>query len=104
MENKSGFAITDKKGFHITFNNGYNLSVQFGYGNYCDNKNNREANPYSKSREEKNIFSSNAEISIWKNNSENFCTKEFGFKDDVAGYITPDELATLIEKIVRKLK
>ena len=92
---KGEFSINQHKGFTLKFKNGYYLSVQFGPGNYCQNYNEAFSNPAKADA----WRSENAEIAIWKEGEDGFRTKEFGFIDDVEGYLLPDEVAKLITKI-----
>lgn len=89
--------ITQSKGIHITFENGYQVSVQFGYGNYCENRNNREI-------QGEDAKSKDAEIAIFKN--DNWATKEVWKElyneelyDDVEGYLEANKIAELLYKV-----
>lgn len=88
------FEITQGKGFKITFSNGITVSVQFGYGNFCDNRDNRTM-CFGEIPEKCN--SSNAEIAVWDNDGR-WITRYFvpDLYDDVIGYVTPDEVANII--------
>jgi len=86
------FNIVHNKGFHITLKNGWTVSVQFGWGNYCDNYNN-------KPEELKNYgmipYSSNtAEVWAWKN--------DVTYPNGPKGYQTPEEVLKFINKVSKK--
>ena len=97
---KTGYKITNGKGFHISFTNGLTISVQFGPGNYCSNK-----KLVQMRNQPENYECSNAEVAIfatqdikgakWLTNK--FLPKYRGV--DVVGYIEPDELAGLINRV-----
>jgi hypothetical protein len=85
----------------VQFENGMVISVQFGAGNYCDN--------YDMSFDVKtSAFSSNAEIAVFNEflNKDNWRTKEvwknvfnIDLCDDVAGRITADDFAKIVEYV-----
>jgi hypothetical protein len=84
------------RGVQMRFENGLVLSVQFGYGNYCDNRDN-----YNLRYSEENSCS-NAEVAVFEGDvTGKWRTQEFfpDAKDDVAGWVTPDELAKVIPLI-----
>ena len=95
------FKIIGGKGFHITFSNGITISVQFGESNYCERRN---LSFYQSSGvvDVKVVESKNAEVALW--NDESWITRKafievFGeeLNDDVKGYVSSDEVASLIE-------
>jgi len=92
---KSEFSINQHKGFTLKFENGYFLSVQFGPGNYCQNYNKDFDSP----KKTNSWKSKNAEIAIWKKEESGFRTNEFGYTEDVAGYLSSDDVAKLIVKV-----
>jgi hypothetical protein len=101
----SKFGTMKNKGFHITFNNGLTISVQFGAGNYCSNK----EESYNFSMNQDAVDSSTAEIAIWNDSGKWFAFNqdekddEFYYPDTVKGWVTPDEVGKIINK-VRKAK
>ena len=82
------------KGFHIEFENGLTISVQFGYGNYCDNYNNKDVLVDGK------LSSNTAEIAIWDKNDK-WLTRKFikGINDDVVGHLKADEVFDIMKKV-----
>lgn len=68
-------------GFSIEFSNGNTVSVQWGEGNYCENK--RNGSPDGRSRD--------AEVIAWD--------AQGNFIMEAAGWQSPEEVATLIDKI-----
>ncbi len=93
---KTYFRITSGKGFSMGFENGLAISVQFGYGNYCGNRNKHiKPNPYCHE-------CSTAEIAIYPQNGKGWLTNKFLPKKrgvDVVGWVTPDEVASLIRRV-----
>jgi len=94
------FKITAKRGFHITFKNDVTVSVQFGWGNYCQNYNNKEANTYRIGTETKDVFCEDAEIAIFRKNGEWLTEKylrEQGKEEDmVIGYLSANEVLDIL--------
>ena len=88
----SEFRITRHKGFQIDFENGWCISVQFGAGNYCDNHD-RE---FDFEKEMDMLKSTNAEIGIFNPKDELIRHPDYGSKDTVKGWVTPDELVHFI--------
>jgi hypothetical protein len=95
------FRITNSKGFHMTFANGITISVQFGPGNYCENRDKRDAYPYKPVSAE-DVQCKNAEIGIWAADGA-WCTRqavkdvtEQEAYDDVEGWLTTNEVAKYI--------
>lgn len=80
------FNSTSNKGFHMTFANGITASVQWGAGNYCDNYFSKD---FSFSKE---ASSNTAEVAAWNENNEWVTNKFCDTCDDVAGYLSPDEV------------
>lgn len=80
------------KGFRMTFDNGLSLSVQWGTMNYCDNNSMR--------RDVNDSSCANAEVAVWDQNGK-WMTKVFipGLMDDVAGYLTPNDVSDLMSKV-----
>lgn len=86
----SVFRICQAKGFQVQFDNGYTVSVQFGPSNYCDN--------YDMDWKDVGDFveSANAEIAIIKPDNGGF---ELLIDDDVAGHVTPDQIAKIMQYV-----
>lgn len=94
---EAGFKITRGKGFHLTFENGWMVSVQFGPCSYI------MRNRYPDIRD----FSPGAEIRYGAEGSLDAEVMVFppgGLpyeEENPIGYQTPDQVAAIIEKIVR---
>lgn len=97
------FYVNGGKGFVMAFSSGLTISVQFGYGNYCENKNNA-----AQRNNERSLLaflfdtkSQTAEIAIWETESGNWVTSNFidCHGDNVIGYLSADQVATLIAKV-----
>ena len=80
------FNSTSNKGSNMTFANGITASVQWGAGNYCDNHFSKD---FSFSKE---ASSNTAEVAAWNENDEWVTNKFCDTCDDVAGYLSPDEV------------
>ena len=95
---KTGFVSTKSKGFKITFENGLSLSVQWGKGNYCTNYYGDCYNEFCHGAE-----SETAEVAVFKGNKFmdlNLFLPEYIQTDgQVAGYLTPDDVVTLLVKV-----
>lgn len=97
------FRITEHKGFQITFANGYTISCQFGYGNYCERK---FEGTVGIERDMHTVSSKNCEVAIWMDDGP-FITGEIidaaniEVENDgqVAGYVSPEDVAKLIAYI-----
>jgi len=91
-----GFRTCDAKGFQITFENGWTVSVQFGYGNYCDNRDQRPVggNGYRADAPK----SRDAEIAAWDANG---VWHKFT-DDEVEGYQKPGEVLEFMNMIASK--
>ena len=91
------FKITDGKGFHIQFSNGYVVSVQFGGGNYCDNR--LYGTPPGGLRDAGTC--ANAEVAVFLHDPDRGWYRPTCLNrgDDVAGYVTPDQLAQVIAEV-----
>lgn len=72
-------------GFHITFNNGFIVSVQWGFGNYCENRRNMNE-----------LTSKDAEIAVFAPAGGFVPLMDDGYVDDVAGWVTPDQVKDLM--------
>lgn len=96
QDNKSepGFRICGNKGFHITFKNGWTISVQFGPGNYCGNRD----LPFSRDYSEPVPHCTTAEIALIDPEGHFFALDG----DDVKGWVPPDEVLRLMNKIAKK--
>lgn len=79
------------KGFQITFANGYTVSVQFGAGNYCEHYH----APYD-FNQAKMHQSRDAEVAVIAPDGQFLRIAPF---DKVRGYVTPDEVATIIATV-----
>lgn len=90
------FKITEGRGFHITFANGYTISVQFGIGNYCTNRHDRNA---QLQQADCNLQCENAEVAAYAQNGNWYRPTCLNSGDDVAGYVTPDQLAQVIAEV-----
>ena len=100
------FEITKGKGFKMTFANGYTISVQFGSMNYCSNRlSDLSVLPYLAEVSKVIHCCATAEVAVWSEDGK-WATKEFfsDLNDNVAGYITPDEVAAVIAQVVNKNK
>lgn len=85
----AGFKITSGKGFHITFANGWTVSVQFGYGNYCENYSNRDA-------DNEECTSRDAEVAAWDADGKWLRLAEH---DDVIGRQSPADVLAIINSV-----
>lgn len=90
------FKITDGRGFHIQFSNGYIVSVQFGPGNYCDNR----RLGFGRAAEGTGTCA-NAEVAVFLQDPDRAWYRPtcLNAGDDVAGYVTPDQLAQVIAEV-----
>jgi len=85
----------------ISFENGLTISFAIGEGNYCENKSYTE-NPFNIKKERQ---SKNCEVLIFKSeNNQNMPIEDFISIDQsndgtVAGWVTPNELAFIINKV-----
>lgn len=84
----TGFKITDNKGFQVTFSNGWTASIQFGYGNYCENYNNRAGEECQ-----------NAEIAAWDSKGNWY---RFESEDTVLGYQSPQQALAFLNMVSMK--
>ena len=85
----SKFRITQHKGFHMAFENGFRISVQFGPGNYCEK---RDAD-FDAPKRETRWESCSAEIAVF---GKDGMLKGIGGDDDVAGWLSTDQVAKVI--------
>ncbi len=110
------FGITDHKGFQITFANGYTIRCEFGCGNYCERQ---YKGSIGAERDMYMVRSKDCEVAIWENeNPRELITGEICdaanldisndmefpdigslYQGDVAGWVTPDDVAKLIAYI-----
>ena len=92
------FVATQNKGFGITFQNGFTISVQWGIENYCEHRSTYFSDTDDKDlpnpKEENRWESRNAEIAVFDKDGE---IVSAGEHDDVIGWLTPDEVAKIIE-------
>ena len=101
------FKSTYNRGFQMTFENGITISVQYGEGNYCERR--AFTTDINADMESPCTESKNAEVAIWKDFSEDWITKQAYMEcfneelfDDVEGYQTPEQVATLIAWCVKQ--
>lgn len=103
MDKSTGFRITFGKGFHIKFANGYKVSVQWGIGNYCDNRcSGDEFAGVESFRAVGEKGSPTAECAVFDPKGafmEGGPDGDWG--DDVKGYMTPDEVLELMNKVAK---
>ena len=89
------FISTQNKGFGITFDNGFTISVQWGTENYCENRNlNIDFEDLPNPKEMNRWESRNAEIAVFDKDGK---IVSVGERDDVIGWLTPNEVAKAIE-------
>lgn len=94
---QEGFRTTnmarEHSGFQITGRSGYTVSVQFGAGNYCDRRVNGTPNGES---------SATAEVAVIGPDGQFVNPAEYGLAngDDVAGYVSPANVAAIIKQYV----
>lgn len=88
------FSVKDMhNGIHITFANGVTVSVQWHGGNYCANRN--EEFDTDKPCE-------NAEVAVWDKDDAWLTRRVWTglgkgpLGDDVAGWVSPDEVAEVL--------
>ena len=93
-----GFTITEGKGYQMTFANGWTVSVQWGPGNYCGNR--RKAGPGGGGFYD----CPTAEVAVWDGGGRWVRHPSYMKGDDVAGDLTPDEAASIINWARRKPK
>lgn len=86
---------TDKGHFYITFDNGYILSIFNGFGSYSENHFNHELH---KTHEYLPIASKDCEIAIIYE-GELVTNNVLQCGDNVKGYVTPNELVEIINKV-----
>jgi len=86
------FVTTENKGFGITFQNGFGVSVQWGTMNYCEKKN--LGADIDEEMKTKRWESRTAEIAVYNKDKELI---DIGEHDAVIGWLTPDEVAKVIE-------
>lgn len=98
------FKAIGNKGFHVQFENGYVLSVQWGTVNYCEARDYNAA--YGCEASEPKWSSEDAEVAIMDSCLPDmpFVTREFipTLCDDVKGWVTADEVATLMLAVASK--
>lgn len=95
----SKFAATMNKGFALTFDNGYSISVQWGPNNYCGFRD-LKAGFFGPMKTPDGIWrSETAEIQILDNNDNAVTNKFVATNDDVAGWLSSDEIAAIIAKV-----
>ena len=94
-------------GFTLTFENGLVLSTRFGAINYCENR--AEVLKIPAKVDNTPLFSDNAEVAVWLNNSEPKTSRDWvngwqevvfdvaGLSDDVRGYVTMPEWLQIID-------
>ncbi len=92
------FQAQGSNGFQMTFVNGWTVSVQWGYGNYCNNRDNQNANKFSK--EHNNSPSQTAEVAAWDTKNEWHVFEDTG--DTVNGYMSPNKVIEFMAMIAAK--
>jgi len=88
-----GFTITENKGFRLNFANGWAISVQWGRVNYCG----RRQFGWQPETED-GATSEDAEVAVFDPRG-GFHRWDDSMGDDVMGYLTPDEVASLVFKV-----
>lgn len=90
------FGLINNSGFHITFGNGYTVSVHWGAGTYSHKI--KDSYPFIKSKD--------AEVAIWHESDCEFIDPQRfidenlnNWGDDVAGYVKPEQVATIIANV-----
>jgi len=86
------FAATENKGFRITFDNKFTISVQWGTMNYCEKKN--LGAEYKDEMKETIWESTSAEVAVFDTLGDII---SIGKHDAVIGWLTPNEVAKVIE-------
>lgn len=90
-EMSPGFHTRDSQGFQVTFENGFTVSVQFGFGNYCENKADRQVNGLVRM-----VDCKDAEVAVFYPNGGFVPISDGGSADDIAGWVSPDHVAVLM--------
>lgn len=86
VPNVKNVETNGETGFRVTFNNGFVVSVQWGFGNYCENRRNMEG-----------TTSKDAEVAVLHRGTGNFVPlMDQGYVDDIAGWVSPEECANLM--------
>lgn len=88
------FTCTRGKGFSMRFDNGLTLSVQWGAGNYCDNKMMDDL----MATRQRYLSCPNAEIRVIDDDNNDY-TYEVLRGHSVIGYVTTDQVATMMTKV-----
>lgn len=92
------FENTQGKGFCIRFANGWAVSVQWGPENYCQN---HDIDALHARINESFLSSTTAECAVI--NPEGEFHRHWGKRADIVnGYMTPDEVAKLLNQVARK--
>lgn len=92
VPNVKNVETNGETGFRVTFNNGFVVSVQWGFGNYCENRRNMEG-----------TTSKDAEVAVLDPAGGFVPLMDQGYVDDIAGWVSPEECANLMN-IVSNLK
>ena len=88
------FVATQNKGFGMTFDNGFTISVQWGTENYCEHRNlDIDFDDLPNPKENNRWESRSAEIAVFNDKG----IVPVGEYDDVIGWLTPNEVAKVIE-------
>ena len=95
--------IIENKGFHLELANGVTLSAQIGSYNYCERRSFNLG--YGNERILDLVESQDAEIMIW-NSLDSAITHHFvsNCGDQVAGYISANQIANILGKLVTMTK
>ena len=87
-----------QRGFKYTLTNGYTLSCAFGYGNYCDNRHDHNADLANKDCHK--VESSDFEVAVFEPNGDMVdlfpAEDEDGWSDQVIGDVPASAMPRLI--------
>jgi hypothetical protein len=98
------FILTKNKGFHITFKNGCTISVQFGSHNYCGNYPDSIFFKFGQKDQQPEKGVEDCEIAIWDKNDKWITREICNNDDDVMGFVKPDELLKIMNKVAKRKK
>tara|TARA_R100000808_G_scaffold1041_2_gene4940 strand:+ start:1614 stop:2000 length:387 start_codon:yes stop_codon:yes gene_type:complete len=86
-----------RQGFRITFENGYAISVQFSKGNYCSNRNAETLDGTGTDGEIAVLYDDTIVDGFFKDSQWKWIKSS---DDDVASYVSPNQLADVIRLLV----
>jgi len=90
-----------QRGFKYTLTNGYTLSCAFGWGNYCDNRHDRDADLGNKDGHA--IESGDFEVAVFEPNGDMVdlfpAENEGDWSDQVVGFVPASALPMLISAV-----